>query len=46
MTKDQTLYLAKAKGFHSFALGNFLDSHQKHHLILSEVQRLDQELVE
>ena len=46
MTKDQTSYLAEAKGFQSFAFGNFFDSHQKHHLILSEVQKLDQELVE
>ena len=42
MTKDQTSYLAEAKGFQTFAFGNFFDSHQKHHLIFSEVQKLDQ----
>ena len=35
MTKDQTSYLAEAKGFQSFAFGNFFDSHQKHRLILN-----------
>ena len=36
-------YLAEAKGFQTLAFGNFFDSH--HHLILSEVYELNQELV-